>query len=90
MVHDAEDEQARRIVLEVRRLYAEEDARAKTEGAVYSLLSSAHQQLHGAARTLEGALRIIAPPQEAPQTAQTEPQRKRPTRFMMDEQPTSE
>jgi capsule polysaccharide export protein KpsE/RkpR len=76
------------LVAEVRRLYAEEEARARGEAAMLTLLSSAHQQLHAAARTLEMALRVNAP-QEPPKAAE-EPQRRRPRMLgEEDEQPAT-
>lgn len=76
------------LVREVRRLYAEEEARAKGEAALFTLLSSAHQQLHAAARTLETALRMAAPPQEPPKAAE-EQQRRRPRMLGEEEQPAT-
>lgn len=60
--------EVRQVCGELRRLYAEEGAREKGEAALFTLLSSAHQQLHAAARTLEMGLRMIAP-QEPPKPA---------------------
>lgn len=75
MERGASDE-VERLCAEVRRLYAEEDSRARTEEAAYTLISSAHQQLHGAARTLEGALKMLSPTPEP--TRQDQPARKVP------------
>jgi hypothetical protein len=78
LVRDAEDEQARRIPLELRRLYAAEDAAQNNAPALFALLTATHQQMHAAARTLEGAMRLIAPPQSTPTAPLQEPPKKRP------------
>jgi len=85
LVHDAEDEQWRRVVLELRRLYEAEERRAQTDGLIYTMLSGVHQHLSAELRTVEGALRTMMPPPPAP-TTPPEPPKKRP-RVLMDEQP---
>jgi hypothetical protein len=58
--------EVKRLCVEVRRLYAAEDAAQNNASALIALLSATHQQLHAAARTLESAIRLNTPPQEPP------------------------
>jgi hypothetical protein len=51
------------LCAEVRRLYAVEEATQNAGPALNALMSATHQQLHAAARTLESAIRLNAPPE---------------------------
>jgi hypothetical protein len=61
------------LTREVRRLYAAEDSRAQMDAAMYAMFAGAHQHLQAELRTIEAALRMLAPPQPAIE----EPQGKR-------------